>query len=99
MEGLNDEMELMTEETAQGLIDAFEQFNKEAERTRLNLQQFNEIVAREVVIKFVEQFLHHNNKYTYATILTRWYWKRKVKHDIKGLRELNDLLEKEFNVT
>ena len=89
----------MTEDTAQDLIDAFEKFNKESERTRLNLQQFNTIVWRELVIKFVEQFLHHNYKYTYANILTRWYWKRKVKHDIKGLRELNDLLEKELNVT
>ena len=94
-----EELERMTQDTAQGLIDAFEQFNKESERTRLNLQQFNTIVWRELVIKFVEQFLHHNNKYTYANILTRWYWKRKVKHDIKGLRELNDLLEKELNVT
>lgn len=94
-----EELERMTEDTAQGLIDAFEQFNKESERARLNLQQFNKIICREVVIKFVEQFLHHNNKYTYATILTRWYWKRKVKLDIKGLRELNDLLEKEFNIT
>lgn len=93
-----EESERISEDTAQGLIDAFEQFNKEAERTRLNLQQFNKIVCREVVVKFVEQFLHHNNKYAYATILTRWYWKRKVKHDIKGLKELNDLLEKEFNV-
>lgn len=93
-----EEFERISEDTAQGLIDAFEQFNKEAERTMLNLQQFNKIVCREVVVKFVEQFLHHNNKYTYATILTRWYWKRKVKHDIKGLKELNDLLEKEFNV-
>ncbi len=93
-----EEIERISEDTAQGLIDAFEQFNKEAERTKLNLQQFNEIICREVVVKFVEQFLHHNNKYTYATILTRWYWKRKVKHDIKGLKEFNDLLEKEFNV-
>lgn len=93
------EFERKSEDAAQGLIDAFEQFNQEAERTRLNLQQFNKIVCRAVVIKFVEQFLRHNNKYTYASILTRWYWKRKVKHDIKGLRELNDLLEKEFNVT
>jgi len=93
-----EDFERMSEDTAQGLIDAFEQFNKEAERTKLNLQQFNEIVCREVVIKFAEQFLHHNNKYTDATILTRWYWKRKVKRDIKELKELNNLLENEFNV-
>ena len=94
-----DKFKRIAEDAAQSLIDAFEQFNKEAERTKLNLQQFNKIVCRAVVVKFVEQFLRHNNKYTNASILTRWYWKRKVKHDIKGLRELNDLLEKEFNVT
>lgn len=94
-----DKFKRIAEDAAQSLIDAFEQFNKEAERTKLNLQQFNKIVCRALVVKFVEQFFRHNNKYTNASILTRWYWKRKVKHDIKGLRELNDLLEKEFNVT
>lgn len=94
MEELDSKMEMMTEETAQGLIDAFEKLNKSLSETPNICARFNEVINREMARQVVDKFLGYVEKYTNATFLTRWYWKNKAIKMAQAVKDADEFISK-----
>lgn len=82
----------MSQETVDGLIDAFGKFNENIETSRDMLERFNSVVNQEMARQVVDKFLGYVEKYTCATFITRWYWKRKAFKMAQTVKELSDFL-------
>lgn len=89
---LDNRLELMSQETADALIDAFGKFNENIETSRDMLERFNSVVSQEMARQVVDKFLGYVEKYTCATFITRWYWKRKAFKMAQTVKEVSNFL-------
>ena len=83
----------ITQETADNMLKALQEFNESAEAFRSTFEARMEVYMTEwhraSAIKFVE-YMH---KYANGTFLTRWYWLRKARKcndALKGIIQLNE---------
>ena len=83
----------ITQETADDMLKAFQEFNEASEAFRASFDAMTEVYMdrcqQAVAMKFVE-YMH---KYTNGTFLTRWYWLRKARkcnEALKGIIQLNE---------
>jgi hypothetical protein len=93
MDELNDKIEVMTQETADALIEAFEMFNKSMEESHEMLEHFSEAIYQQIVREVASRFFDYVEKFTCASFLTRWYWKRKAINAAKALIAASKLIE------
>ena len=89
---LNSQIELMSQETADEIIDAFGKFNENFETSRDMLERFNSVVSKEMARQVVDKFIGYVEKYTCATFVTRWYWKRKAFKIAQAVKEVSNFL-------
>ena len=87
----NKDFDTISEETAQGLLDAIEGMNEALEGWEDVWQRNYGVLVNEIKLKFAEKLILYVNKYAQATFLTRWYWKRKINKFIKGVDVLKEL--------
>lgn len=87
----NKDFDTISEDTAQGLLDAFQKMNE-------SLDEFGNVWLRnygvlvdEIKLKCAEKLMFYTDKYAQATFLTRWYWKRKMEKFINGIDVLKEL--------
>lgn len=86
--GFEDNIEQMSQETAEELIKAFESFLMTEEETRDTVDKFFRNCLRDAQIKAAEKYLHYMEKYVNATFVTRWYWLRKARKMNEALLEV-----------
>lgn len=89
---LDSQIELMSQETADEIIDAFGKFNENIETSRDMLERFNSVVSKEMARQVVDKFIVYVEKYTCATFVTRWYWKRKAFKMAQAVKEVSNFL-------
>lgn len=87
----NKDFDTISEDTAQGLLDAFNGMNDALKGFEDTWQRNYGVLVNEIKVKFAEKLIFYTNKYAQATFLTRWYWKRKIKKFIKGIDVLKEL--------
>lgn len=87
-----EEIEKMSEETAQELISAFEDMNKDLDDLKSNISHFQKSVQIELAVKFVG----YMEKYANATFLTRWYWLRKARKVNEAAKDIIQFDESYF---
>lgn len=87
----NKDFDTISEDTAQGLLDALEGMNDVLKGFEDIWQRHYGVVVNEVKLKCAEKIIFYTDKYAQATFLTRWYWKRKMKKFIKGIDVLKEL--------
>ena len=92
MEELDNRLELMSQETADALIDAFDKFSKSIETERDMFERFNGIVNQEMARQVIDKFFGYAEKYTCATFITRWYWKRKALKMAQTVKDMSNFL-------
>jgi hypothetical protein len=74
-----EEIKGITEENAQELISAFEGFLKTESVWMRTFYSFVERIVFEEANKTIEEAIHVTTRLLNANILTRWYWKRRMK--------------------
>lgn len=94
--GLNSEMERITEAQANELIDIMKAFNDEMPRTMESMKRLHEAVWKETARQAASKFIGYMEKYTNATFITRWYWKRKAFIMVSCLKEISNVFDKGF---
>lgn len=81
----------ITQETADDMLKAFQEFNESAEDFRsafdASMEVYMERCQQAAAMKFVE-YMH---KYADGTFLTRWYWLRKARKCNEALKEIIQL--------
>lgn len=82
------EFTCISQETADELCKAFEDFLKTAEETHGMVDKFFGNCLRDAQMKATEKYLHYIEKYVNATFLTRWYWLRKARKMNEALLEV-----------
>jgi hypothetical protein len=92
IDALNSEIEPMSQETADALIDAFQKFNENMGVTQETLANFNKVINQEMARQAVDKFLGYVEKFTCATFLTRWYWKRKAFDAAQTVKMVSEFL-------
>ena len=90
---MEQEFERMSEDTAQSLIEAFDEMNKANEEFEKTLKRFIPQMEKEIRLKVAERFVYYIDKYSHASFLTRWYWLRKAKRFIHGINDITDIFE------
>ena len=87
----NKDFNTISKDTAQGLLDAFRGMNDALEGFEDAWQRNYGVLVDEIKLKCAEKLMLYVDKYSQATFLTRWYWKRKIKKFIKGIDVLKEL--------
>ena len=96
MDGINKNIEGISVEITEDMTKAFEQLNESIKSISYTfIKGFNKVVSKEVCRQIVAKFLDTMEKYTEATFITRWYWKRKVYKMLDTLKELSELMKEE----
>lgn len=90
---MEQEINQTSEDLAQSLIMAFEDFNKANEEFEKTLKNFLPQMEKEIRLKVAERFVHYIDKYSHGSFLTRWYWLRKAKRFIHGINDINNIFE------
>lgn len=88
-----EDFERMTQETADGLIEAFKEFTETAEAFCSVFESRMEVYMTECQHKAAEKFVNYMHKYACGTFLTRWYWLRKARKcndALKGIIQFNE---------
>lgn len=81
----------ISEDTAQGLLDAFKGINDALKDFEDTWQRNYGVLVNEIKVKCAEKIIFYTDKYAHATFITRWYWKRKIKKFIKGIDVFKEL--------
>lgn len=68
-----EDFERMTQETADGLIEAFKEFTETAEAFRSVFESRMEVYMTECQRASAMKFVEYMHKYADSTFLTRWY--------------------------
>ena len=83
----------ITQDIADDMLKAFQEFNEAAEAYRsafdATMEVYMDMCQQAAAMKFVE-YMH---KYANGTFLTRWYWLRKARKcndALKGIIQLNE---------
>lgn len=97
---LNDEIQPISDEALQGLIDALANLSVEAtdcadaaEKLTQSVKKSYMLMAENVALSCVYSLFIYENKLEKATFITRWYWKKKITKTEKRLEELEKYLE------
>lgn len=88
-----EDIERITEETANSLADAFAEFLESAEAFESAFNAKMEVYMKECQRAAATKFVEYMHKYACATFLTRWYWLRKARKcndALKGIIQLNE---------
>ena len=94
MDGINKNIEGISVEITEDMTKAFEQLNESVKSMSYTfIKRFNKVVSKEVCRQIVAKFLDTAEKYTEATFITRWYWKRKVYKMLDALKGLSELVK------
>lgn len=96
MENLNENINTISEDVAEGLIKAFEEINQSAKELEETIKGLNKAIGQELARQVVEKFLCYVEKHTNASIITRWYWKRKAFKMAQAVREASTLLDEKM---
>lgn len=91
---LNSEMEGITEEQANELIDIMKAFNDEMPQTIESLKRLNEAVWKEMARQAASKLIGYMEKYANATFVTRWYWRKKARVMVGCLKEISKEFDK-----
>lgn len=81
----------ITENVAEDLLNAFQKVNESLDEFMKTQNKVLENAYKEMALKVCERTLHYAEKYTNATFLTRWYWKRKLNKLAQATIEINDM--------
>lgn len=87
----NKDFNSISEEVAQGLLDAVNGMNEALGSFEDVWKRHHEMLINEVKAKCAEKLVFYADKYAQATFFTRWYWKRKMKKFVKGIDVLKEL--------
>lgn len=87
----NKDFDTISEDIAQGLLDALEGMNDALKGWEDAWQRNYGVLVDEIKLKCAEKLIFYTEKYAQATLLTRWYWKRKINKFVKGIDVLKDL--------
>ena len=87
----NKDFNTISEDTAQGLLDAFKGMNDALKGFEDAWQRNYGVLVDEIKLKCSEKLMFYTDKYAQATFLTRWYWKCKMEKFIKGINVLKEL--------
>ena len=87
----NKDFNSISEDVAQGLLDAINGMNEALKSSEDAWQRYYGVLMNEVKAKCIERFICYTDKYAQASFLTRWYWRRKIKKFIKGIDVLKEL--------
>lgn len=91
-----EDFERMTQETADGLIEAFKEFAESAEAFRSVFETRMEVYMEKCLQTTAMKFVDYMHKYVSSTFLTRWYWLRKARKCNDALKEIIQLNEEYF---
>ena len=80
-------MKEIIKETAKELEDGI----KAAEELAMAFQRTYGVLAQEIKLECAKKIIDYADKYSNATFLTRWYWKRKLRKFVKGIDVLKEL--------
>lgn len=98
---MEEAFETITEETAQGLIEAFDGFNKAHEEFEKAFNGTMQVYMSNCQLQAAGKFINYMEKYTNATFLTRWYWLRKARkanEALLGVIQFNEEFFKHKNI-
>ena len=95
---MEEEIKGITEETAQELCEAFDDFIKTSEEMAKKTHEFLGLAYKEAIRCATMKFIDYCEKYVNATFLTRWYWLRKAKKMPQVLREMEKLYNEHENM-
>ncbi len=84
-------MKEITEKTAKELARTIEEVQKVAEESAETFQRTYGVLAQEIKLECAKKIINYADKYSNATFLTRWYWKRKLRKFVKGIDVLKEL--------
>lgn len=93
-----EEFKKMSEETAQELAEVFEELNKSAQAYCDKFAVLCKNATKSLIMSATGRMLHYAEKYTNATFITRWYWRRRLVNLVKAIREIEDQFTKEYGM-
>ena len=82
------EIKQLSQETAEELINAFEQVQEAAESNVEYIKRVRNDIERIAINQVATRHAYNNKRFLTANFLTRWYWKRKVAESEKAMRDL-----------
>lgn len=83
------EIERLSNEIANDLINAFVELNKASEQAAKCFSSAIRTTTASAVISEMERLVH---KYEQASFITRWYWKKRIKKFGLAIDELKTIL-------
>lgn len=83
------EIERLSNEIANNLINAFVELNKASEQATKCISSAIRTATASAVVSEMERLVH---KYEQASFITRWYWKRRIKKLCLSIDELETIL-------
>jgi TolA-binding protein len=88
----------ITQETADDMLKAFQEFNESAEVFRAAFDASLEVYMNECQQAAAMKFVEYMHKYVDGTFLTRWYWLRKARKCNETLKVIIQLNEEYLNI-
>lgn len=86
----------ITQETADDMLKAFQEFNESEEGFRAAFDARMEVYMDRCQQAAAMKFVDYMHKYADSTFLTRWYWLRKARKCNEALKEIIQLNEDYF---
>ena len=86
----------ITQETADDMLKAFQEFNESAEDFRAAFDASLEVYMNECQQAAAMKFVEYMHKYADGTFLTRWYWLRKARKCNDALKTIIQFNEENF---
>lgn len=83
----------ITQETADNMLKAFQEFNESLEDFRAAFDASMEVYIERCQQAAAMKFVEYMHKYADGTFLTRWYWLRKARkcnEALNGIIQLNE---------
>lgn len=78
------------EQFVKEMYDALNEGTKAADEYCEIFERIHELGLQELKLKIAEKFVFYVEHYGDASVLTRWYWKRKIKKFAKRLKTLKE---------
>lgn len=86
---MNENMQTMTENTANDFIKALEDMNQAAEEYADTMRKVMPDIADQIVLEVWKKNLYYTERYFSAWPITRWWWKRKMEKSKIALMNAN----------
>ena len=78
---------------ADDLANAFEDVNNALKEFFETNNKLLKEMRTEMALEISKRMLHYAEKYTNATFVTRWYWKRKMAKMVKATEEIKNTFD------